>query len=152
MTISRDDVITLARSYCESSGRPAVKWRHQGRNREGGVDCLGLPACVAKELGISDYDLTNYGRTPEATRFLAHFHAAGCTRVNPVEAADGDLVIFRQDRYPCHVGILSSKAGVRHIIHASLSHKKVVEEPLPDDRGSPGAPIVAVFRMPGVEA
>lgn len=142
---TRADIVAAARSW------EGVRWHHQGRNREGGVDCLGLPVMVARELGLSTYDIANYPREPNVETFLPHFIAAGCARINPRDARDGDIVTFRQRARPCHVGIFTEKHGVRHVIHASRSHGKVVEEPLPDPRGSPGAPIVAVFRMPGVE-
>ena len=60
----------------------------------------------------------------------------------------GDILIFRDDAYPCHSAIVSEKHGVPHIIHAHASRRMVVEEPIANEW--PGRRVFA-FRYPGVE-
>lgn len=135
---TRQDVVNEARGWL---GTP---WRHQGRTRQG-IDCIGLPVVIGRALKISKYDVQAYGREPKD--LLAHFTQAGAVRIDPKKAADGDLIAFHQRGYPCHCGILSTRNGVRNVIHASMKDKKVVEEPM-----RPESPLVAVFHMAGVEA
>ena len=136
---TRSDIVTAARGWL------GVPWRHQGRN-EHGVDCVGLLVVVARALGLSDYDSAAYGRDPSGDGFLKHFGEAGGTRVSPSKAEEGDIAVFRSGPYPVHAGFLTLKHGVRHVLHASASAGKVVEEPV-----TTAAPLVACFRLPGVE-
>lgn len=138
-------MVTRAAIVAAARGWLGVPWRHQGRSRAG-VDCVGLVVVVCQGLGLSDYDSTVYGRDPDPTRFLGHFTAGGAVRVNPIEAQDGDLLVFRQSAFPCHAGIRSTQYGVPYVIHAHLAHRKVVEERLTDQ-----APIVAAYRLPSIE-
>ena len=137
-TITRQAVVDIARGWLD------VPWRHQGRN-EHGVDCIGLIVMVCRALGLSEYDSQAYGRDPDAGKFLHHFVHGGATRIDPKIAADGDLIVFHQRGFPCHAGIRSTKDGVAYVIHAHAGHRKVVEEVL-----RPEAPLVAVFRLPGI--
>ena len=138
--VTRAEIVTAARGWI------GVPWRHQGRSRAG-VDCVGLVVVVCQGLGLSDYDSTVYGRDPDPTRFLGHFTAGGAVRINPRDAEDGDLLVFRQSAFPCHAGIRSTQFEVPYVIHAHLAHRKVVEERLTDQ-----APIVAAYRLPSIEA
>jgi cell wall-associated NlpC family hydrolase len=95
----RADIVAAARGWI------GVPWRHQGRSRAG-VDCVGLIVVVCRELGLSDYDSTVYGRDPDPTRFLGHFTAGGATRINPLEARNGDLLVFRQSAFRFPVSTL----------------------------------------------
>jgi len=137
--VTRPEIVAAARGWI------GVPWRHQGRSRAG-VDCVGLIVVVCQGLGLSDYDSTVYGRDPDPTRFLGHFAAGGAMRINPLDAQDGDLLVFRQSAFPCHAGIRSTQYGVPYAIHAHLAHRQVVEERLTDQ-----APIVAAYRLPSIE-
>lgn len=139
MIVTRVMVVDAARRW------DGTKWRHQGRHREG-VDCVGLVVMVCRELGLSDYDFLAYGREPDARRFLPHFTAAGAIRIDPKAAGDGDLILFHQDGFPMHSGFLATRRGVRTVVHAHNGRRRVLEEDL-----RPESPIVAVFRIPGVE-
>lgn len=137
--VTRADIVSEARSWINTP------WRHQGRSRSG-VDCVGLVVMVCKGLGISDYDSTTYGRDPDARKFLSHFTAGGATRINPQNAQVGDLLIFHQSGFPCHSGIRSAIGDEPSVIHAHMQRRMVKEERLVGD-----VPLVAVFRLPGVE-
>lgn len=116
-----ETLITEARSWL------GVPWRHQGRSRAG-VDCVGLLVCVARALGLSDYDCTGYSRRPQGQGFVSHFRAV----LDPLplpEASSGDVLVFADGRYPCHCGFLSHRHGVPHLLHAHALRRKVIEEP-----------------------
>ncbi len=137
--VARADVVAQARSYL------GVRWRHQGRTAAG-LDCVGLVVRVCQDLGLSDYDSTAYGRDPDARKFLSHFVAGGAVRIDPKLAADGDLIAFHQSGFPCHAGIRATLRGGPSVIHAHMNRRQVCEEML-----APEAPLVAVYRLPGVE-
>ena len=139
MTATREQVVAEARKWLD------VPWRHQGRNAHG-VDCVGLVVMVCSALGLSTYDDTGYGRDPDPHRFLPHFQRGGGVRIDPKTMRPGERVVGRQSAFPCHSGIVSEKHGVPYVIHAHMARRKVVEE-----RILPQAPVVAVFRLPGVE-
>ena len=136
--VTRQMVVSAARGWLNT------RWRHQGRTREG-IDCIGLPVVVCKALGLSNYDVTTYGREPDSAAFLPHFVAGGGVRVNPKDQKDGDVAVFHQRGYPCHCGILATWRGQRSVIHSSMKERRVVEEVI-----QPNTPFVAVFRLPGI--
>ena len=124
--MDRQQVVEEARSWI------GVPYRHQGRTRAHGVDCLGLIVVVSHALGLSDYDTNNYRRDTIHATFLSTFRQ----EMQPVpipERSEGDVLIFRQKRFPCHCGILTMKNGVEHFIHAYGRRKGVFEEALPGE-------------------
>lgn len=123
--VSREAIVEQAREWKD------VRWKHQGRDRHTGVDCVGLVAKVAHELGISDYDQTNYQRNTHDNDFVKHF-AKNMKSKRVFLREVGDVLLFRDKIFSCHAAILSHKHGVEHIIHAYAKHRKVVEEPLTD--------------------
>ena len=136
----RNRIVTEARSWL------GVRWRHQGRTRHG-VDCAGLVVNVGKALGAVDYDATDYQRRTNGREFLRHFRAAGGVEIRFADAAPGDVLVFRDDLYPCHSTILAERHGQPSIIHACARRRKVIEEVLSPawiDR------LVGCFRYPGV--
>lgn len=102
-------------------------WRHQGRG-PGGVDCVGLIVRVARDLGLSDYDLTGYDRRARGVGFLEHFEA-NLVSVPIADAQPADILVFADQAYPCHCGFLSHWRGAAHVIHAHALRRKVIEEP-----------------------
>jgi cell wall-associated NlpC family hydrolase len=120
--VDREDIIDQARKWL------GTKWMHQGRT-EHGIDCVGLIVVVGKSLGAICYDKTDYQRRPNGYDFMACFNESGLINKKPREALEGDILIFRESAYPCHTGFLSIKKGKKHIIHAHLLRRKVVEEP-----------------------
>jgi len=123
-----------------------TRWYHQGRSRKHGVDCIGLCLCVARECGLQVQDVTGYGRRPEGSRLLAVLQ----DQLLPLpltETSDGDIGLFRDQGYPVHVGILSSKNDTSNVIHAHAARRQVVEEPL----AVFGAPFLA-FRIREIQS
>jgi cell wall-associated NlpC family hydrolase len=124
--VKRALIVETARKYLD------VKWKHQGRNPEVGVDCAGLVVLVAKEIGLSSYDTVNYQRNAHNDAFVKHF-ANNMKKKRMLDRKVGDVLLFRDALFSCHSGFVSEKNGVQHIIHAYARYKKVVEEPLTDE-------------------
>jgi cell wall-associated NlpC family hydrolase len=110
-----------------------VPFRHAGRNRMG-VDCMGLLAVVAAELGLTTYDRTDYSPVvnpdvlnAELDKFCAP--ASG-------EPKPGDVLTFRtengSEKSAQHVGIVTriDEKGTIWFVHAFEVLGKVVEDPL----------------------
>ena len=85
-TVSADRLVAQARSYL------GVPWRHQGRTRAG-IDCAGLVVLVARDLGLTDYDSTAYGRRAQGQGFVEHFRSQ-MDGVAVTEARGSDVLVF----------------------------------------------------------
>ena len=90
-----------------------------------------MPIVVGKQLRLHDYpDDVNYIRTSLGSDLFRPFEEH-CTRIsNLKELKPGDIVVLKDELFPQHVGIMSSKVNV---IHATVHRRKVVEEPLVGD-------------------
>lgn len=117
------EICTAARDW------RGVKWRHQGRSREG-IDCCGLVIVVAKELGYFDFDVTDYARvaTDESMLRYCREHFA---QIGQAELQPGDVVVMRFDPNR-HMALIGDyPGGGLSLIHAySLAPRKVVEQRL----------------------
>lgn len=137
-----------------------VKWRHQGRDRDG-IDCLGLLIVVARDLGIGRAEgaptgdraggaggvdvgapeFRNYRRLPPAglaTRLAEHLDRAG-------EIAPGRIGLFAlPGSAPAHVGIFGDAGD---LIHAYMPAKAVVRHKLDP---SLRAALRAIFAYRGI--
>jgi len=138
----RSDVITEARKYL------GVKWRHQGRNKNG-LDCAGLIVTVANTLGLSDHDDRRYSRRPDGS-FAQAFTDGGMIRIPVQEAQEGDVLLFAESSHVCHAGFLADKRGEPSVIHAHALRRMVLEETLEDAQPVIRRPTHA-FRFPGLE-
>lgn len=131
----------------ETIGTP---WLHQGRSLRG-IDCSGVIAWTAKQLGLSDYDYTQYRRKGQWHDFVCHFEdkdKMGCERISVYAAKPGDFVILKDSLYPCHCGVLAERDGRPTLIHAYAPQKKVIEE---DYNEGYRVMALAAFKFPGVE-
>ncbi len=123
-------MITRADVIAEAERLIGVKWVHQGRSEQFGIDCVGLPVLVAHNLGIiSEQPRADYPRRPNGT-FLQRFRDTQLTEVLPSEAQPGDVLVFVQQAAPCHCGILTTLYGEPAIIHAYAAARKVTCETL----------------------
>ena len=120
--ISRNDVVAAARGYL------GVPFRHQGRTRETGLDCIGLVVRVAHDLGISDADFLQYGRAPDGMQLTARL-AAHMKRVRKRDLQPGDVVLLADGAWPCHVAILGDSYSPFSMIHSHVRARGVVETP-----------------------
>jgi len=120
----RARIVALAKTYL---GTP---WRHQGRTKLG-IDCAGLPIVIGRELGLHAFsDDINYQRLSIGAALFAPFEEHCIRLSNLAELKPGDMLIFKDPVFPQHIGLMSSNGNV---IHAKLSRRKVVEEPLVGD-------------------
>ena len=138
--VSRAAVVAQARSYL------GVRWHHQGRSRAG-IDCIGLVIRVARDLGLSSYDITGYGRVPDGKtlRFTMHQQLQPLQR----EPLPGDVLLFAFERNPLHTAIVTDQpGGGLGMIHAYANMRRVVEHRLDATwRGR----LVCAYAYPGVD-
>lgn len=146
MSVSRHHIVAEAEKLI------GVRWVHQGRDPERGLDCVGVPVTVALRLGIiapEDAPRADYGRRPDGT-FLARFRATPLIEILPTQARPGDVLVFVTQTAPCHCGILTEKDGAPAVIHAYAAARKVVCETLASARASVG-PWTHAFRFPNLK-
>lgn len=123
----REALVAQARSYV------GVRWRHRGRTREHGIDCLGLLILLAQDFGFP-FDLFDddheYSMRPD-DYFLVQRLSVEMTPLNSWrDAKPGDVVLmrWRPENPPQHVGIVTSiDTAMIVCIHASRATRRVVE-------------------------
>lgn len=137
------DIVTEARSWL------GVRWKHQGRDREG-IDCVGLPGEIGRAKGLIDFDIRDYLRFATDEQMLEEC-SAHLTRVS--DPKPGDLGILRYEGTRHMVIFGDYPGGGLSAIHAySRAPRRVVEHRF--DAGwlaSEGAVWLASFRFPGVD-
>lgn len=128
------EIIAEARTWL---GTP---FHHQGRVKGVGVDCIGLVVGVGRDLGLVDYDTTDYGRIPNPVVMGKGLreHLIQTDQIVP-----GCVLWFAFTQAPMHLGIVTDSG----LIHAYATAEKVVETGLDEQwvkrtRG--------VFLFPGV--
>jgi cell wall-associated NlpC family hydrolase len=114
------DIVREARSFL------GVRWRHQGRSRDG-IDCCGLVIVVGRQLAYFDFDVTNYARVATDESMLgyarAHFDQIEIANMQP-----GDVAVMRFDpnRHMAFIG--DYPGGGLSLIHAyNKDRRRVVE-------------------------
>jgi cell wall-associated NlpC family hydrolase len=117
---NREEIVETARGWI---GTP---WKHQGRG-ERGIDCLGLVVVTAKALGLSEADEKTYSRRPDGGELIKRFKKE-MKEISLNDIRAGDVILFADTSYPCHVAIVSLKHGELHIIHAHATRRQVLEE------------------------
>lgn len=120
-------IIKLSRGYLN------VPWRHQGRSKISGVDCVGIFSCVADELGRPIEIPSNYTHDPDPKILMQHMEKY-FDKVLKSEMHVGDFVLMRfpdgRRRMPNrHVGLLTNIG----LLHSGAEARKVVEHTLNDE-------------------
>lgn len=95
---------------------------HQGRVAGIGLDCIGLVIQAVKQIGIEVEDQQDYGREPEGEKLHAALTAHGFEPVDDMAA--GDVLLFRFNGEPQHVGLAVSEHSM---VHAYAPIGRVVE-------------------------
>src|SRR5690625_738099 len=114
-------IVTAAREWL---GTP---FRHRGRLKGVGVDCIGLAVGVARALDLPVIDNLDYPRRPDA-ELLRRGLAAQLVPLHPHEARPGDLLRLAVNSKATHVGILTVLIDQRPgLIHAYAPCRKVIE-------------------------
>jgi cell wall-associated NlpC family hydrolase len=125
--ITARDVVRVARSMI------GVPFRHQGRSRVTGVDCVGLAIVTLQELGAvpRPFEIMDYARHP-----------------NGGELADRiALVAVRWKKELAHVAIVGRDDNGMTLIHAYSRRNSVIEHGL---RGRWFRYIDSAWALPGV--
>lgn len=129
-----------ARSYVAEG----VKFRHQGRSRNG-VDCAGLLVVCAKAAGVELIDNPAYGRQPTDQGLRAYLVRNFGEPVAKADMQPGDVVLMRFRGEPSHVALIGDYLyGGLSLIHSYARVKRCVEHRIDaewNDR------IVEVFRV-----
>lgn len=148
MPISRADIIEVARDYI---GTP---FQHQGRTHKG-LDCVGLPLCVAEDLGLTDKggvpfkrnDGGGYSAQPTG-KIVFQTCCDRMIRKLANQFRPGDVLCMRLPIEPCHVAIVTEYNGVPYIVHAYDGGERKCVEHILDVAWQ--RKIVAAFEFPGV--
>lgn len=119
-----------------------VPFKHQGRNPEFGIDCIGLVKLSLALLGVVTPDRRNYPRDPDGTLNDAMRSVFGPEAFGL--RAD-DAVSIRYKGQARHVAIVGENRNGLTLIHTDARIGRVVEQPL-DDRWRKR--IVASWRLP----
>lgn len=120
--VEQSQILESARSWV------GTKFHHQGRKKLVGVDCIGLIIGVAQELGLNPPDKLGYAREPRKNALEETLDIY----LREGELIPSNIVLFKIDKYPQHVGILSNYGSELGIIHAYAQARKVVEHELND--------------------
>ena len=140
-------VIASARGYM------GVRFAHQGRARQTGVDCLGLLILVSEEVGLSfeaqlprALDRTDYGTYPNE-EFLRERLEKILTPVPSDQMREADVLLLAIDGRAQHLALVTDYpiAGELGMIHAYAPARKVIEHRLDE---SWRKAIVGVYRLP----
>ena len=108
-----------------------VRFKHRGRDLRG-IDCVGVPIYIAKELGIKEWNALGYAARPDTKEFTKLLRESGSTPVPFKEVAHGDMLrMLSLGRFPVHIGIYEmTPTGQAYVIHSYLPFRKVVRTPL----------------------
>lgn len=142
--VTRADVLAEAETFI------GVKWRHQGRTREHGVDCVGFPDLVAFNLGLTDtLQAANYPRRPDGS-FLDRVRSTPLIEIPPAKAVPADVLVFAEQTEQCHMGIMATLYGEPAVIHAHAGARQVAVETLATAHGRIGI-VTHAFKFPNLQ-
>lgn len=137
MPVTRKGFVDEARTWL---GTP---YRHQGRLKGVACDCIGLVICTARVLGLSEFEILDYGKRPDGR--LRQTMEGQLSLADSNDVKMGDIVLFSWKAQPIHVAIMT---GADSLIHAYLPSRAVVEHRIDDDWRRQ---IVGCYIVPGIE-
>jgi hypothetical protein len=114
---ARARAVEAARSFV------GTRWHHQGRTPGAGLDCVGVAVLAARAAGLEVQDLEGYSRRPDGRSLMATVEAQA-DRVSADDIQPGDVLVFRIDVHPQHVGVA---VGGGRMVHALAQTRSVVE-------------------------
>ena len=120
----------------QARGWLGTPFKHQGRVKGVGVDCLGLLVGVAQELDLRDgqgrslaqFDALDYGHMPDEKRLWAGLCNSLCLLKDGQD--DAVIALFAIDGTARHLGVLACDQAYPTVIHAYAPARKVVEHRL----------------------
>jgi hypothetical protein len=137
-------VVAEARSWL------GVSYRQKGRTGNG-LDCIGLIVVVGQTLGVEHIDEQHYTDWPDPERRMIYTLDRYLNRTSADEPWDGTIGVFAQNGLPGHLGFFTTKHGVRHLVHAAMAHRRVLEEPYDNDPVTRKYRLIVRYRFPGLE-
>lgn len=91
-------------------------FRHQGRMKGSGVDCIGMALAAAEAAGAitpeQKAEIPPYGRLPRREEsVITNFCNRNLTKIDAQTAKPLDLILVTMGAYPMHIGILTDFQG-----------------------------------------
>lgn len=121
-----------ARTVARARGLIGVRFRAQGRDPAGGLDCIGL---VAAAVGIAEPPAGYALRGGSAEGLAEGLRAAGFRSARTMRA--GDVLAMRTGPEQLHLGIWTGDG----LIHADAGLRRIVERP-----GEAPWPMIGIWR------
>lgn len=123
-----------------------TRWRHQGRDPQTGLDCIGLPRWMFLQQFEAlpadlEVEFSAYHRRPDGQKLLQTVRD-WFDEVPRSDMREGDLIVVYERRNPQHIAIACDNAFVVEA-YASGRNMKIVYWPLAVLRE-----IAGVFRFP----
>lgn len=142
-------MVTRAEFIAEARTWLGTPFHHQGRLKGVGVDCAGLVIGVARDLGLSTWDVDGYGMVPNG-RHLRQLANSVMNQIPRAELSPGDVVLMKWVSFPQHVAIITPGAGLGGLglLHSYAKIGKCLEHGLTQDWWDR---IVQAYRIPGLE-
>jgi len=111
--IKRMEFIEVVNSYI---GTPVV---HRGRLPHVGLDCVGLPICALRALGMRIDEPPYYGKIPSQAQLTEGLQVY-CEQMPPEERVPGDLLQVFAGRQARHVLVYTGRNdfGQQLVVHA----------------------------------
>lgn len=96
MILHAEEVCSVAREYL------STPWKHTGRLKGVGIDCIGLVVCVLRETGAITEDYTKYSLADEYDTLMEYVDRHADRIPSPEK---GCLLVFRGRMMNNHCGI-----------------------------------------------
>lgn len=121
--VEREEIVRVARSYIN------VPFKHQGRRKDDGVDCVGLLTCVVYDVGLGNVEITDYKTQPDPIRF----HELTKEHLVPVifkKLLPADVLTFAIKGVEQHFGLLVQIEPTMRFVHSYQTVGRCVEQEL----------------------
>lgn len=118
--VTRNEVVNAALQLA------GTRFRHQGRDAENGIDCVGLLVVVGQMIGYPHiFDVQGYRRTPSA-QVIRETLEKNCDEIPLEEVRRGDIYLMRMGgRKPRHAGIrISDEVDYANGLEPMMIHAK----------------------------
>lgn len=142
-------VVDEARSYMAGRG---TRWRHQGRTKFVGVDCIGLigmSALACQITGAQEWhdtrDFHNYGPIPQEDLVYSGADLF-MDRIPIAKAAIGDVLVMSFATHAQHFALVSNLEPMR-VVHCYASFPRRVTE---NGIGMARARVLRAYRFRGI--
>lgn len=147
---TREEIVAEARSWINTP------YRHQGRTKGVGVDCIGVSIGLGRKFGMcaEDFDYQGYAREPDGSALMREICKYMVRRkIGPDELKPGMMLVVSFGGAPQHFAITApypvdpSRLSIVHA-YANIDRPRVVETRL---MWHSRFCFVAAFDFPGVE-